>query len=515
MGRLALVLHGHLPYVRHSDHKFYLEETWFFEAVLDCYLPLINSLKKLESSKIKAVFNLSLSPTLCEMLNDSDLQNRFETYLKNRKQFLIKECNSDDIRIRDLADYYLKEIRILSKIWKSCSGNLLHYFREFSAKGFLNLMICIGTHPFLPALKHRVQWIKGHLQISRICMKKYFDKPTQGVWVPECAYFPGLDQLIKDAGFKYFILESHGVLCAEPTPEFGVYKGLRTKAEAIAWGRDQQSSREVWSREIGYPGDKDYREFHRDLSLECSHDYLPDYFLDNGLPVHSGIKFHAIQTNKIYSPGAAKDRARLHAREFIDKRIAAISRMQTLGLASPIIVAPYDAELFGHWWYEGPEFLLQTALRSSDCKEISLCSLAQLSNQQLEQQQGEPVFSTWGEGGFAETWVNSQNEWIYPFYEKCISLFNKVASAKSVSPMIKRILNQMCREIVLMQSSDWAFMMTHQSSATYASGRVNHHYQNVVELYALTQNEDLDLEQIQKKESAWPFLKEMDYRWFV
>ena len=181
--------------------------------------------------------------------------------------------------------------------------------------------------------------------------------------MPECAYAPGVDEILKENGLKYFFTDTHGILYASHRPRFGIFAPIFCPTGVAAFGRDVESSKQVWSTMEGYPGDYNYREFYRDIGHDLDYEYIKDYIHPDGIRIHTGIKYYKI-TGKVdlsqkepYNPGAALAKAAEHAGNFMFNRQHQINYLAGLMDRPPLIVAPYDAELFGHWWYEGPAWL--------------------------------------------------------------------------------------------------------------------------------------------------------------
>ena len=140
--------------------------------------------------------------------------------------------------------------------------------------------------------------MKKPLKLKSLCgvqtYEKYFGRKPRGIWLPECGYIPEADKYLKEFGIQYIITESHGILYADPTPVYGTYAPIVSPNDIVAFGRDIESSRQVWSSINGYPGDYNYREFYRDIGYDADYDYIKPYIAHNGVRVHTGIKYYRI-----------------------------------------------------------------------------------------------------------------------------------------------------------------------------------------------------------------------------
>ncbi len=246
------------------------------------------------------------------------------------------------------------------------------------------------------------------------------------------------------------------------------------------FARDPDSSRQVWSAQEGYPGDVDYREYYSDIGFDLDLDYIAPYILDDKTRVHTGIKYHRITggdaAKQIYQPRQALQKAQLHAKDFIDKCQAQINQLNEQMDRPPMIVAPYDAELFGHWWFEGPHWLEQVLrLTNQQNDGIKLISCSDYLAVYPHNQVATPSASSWGNQGYSSFWINETNDWIYPHLHqaarKMETLASEFANATHHS-LLERALNQAARSLLLAQASDWPFIMKSGTTIEYARKRI-------------------------------------------
>ena len=211
---------------------------------------------------------------------------------------------------------------------------------------------------YFPILYVNEKTVKAQIAVGVQTYERYFGRKPRGIWLPECGYVPEADKYLKEFGIDYIITESHGILYADPTPIYGTFAPIVSPNGVIAFGRDIESSRQVWSSINGYPGDYNYREFYRDIGYDADYEYIKPYIAHNGVRVHTGIKYHRItgksEFKDYYNIQWAKDSAERQAGHFLDCRTAQINNLANYMDTPPIILCPYDAELYGHWWYEGP-----------------------------------------------------------------------------------------------------------------------------------------------------------------
>src|SRR5581483_24199 len=356
-GLLALVLHAHLPFVRHPEYPEFLEEDWLYEAISETYVPLLTVFSNLVKEGARCRVTMTVTPTLAEMLGDQLLQDRYEKHLEK----LIDLCEKEVERTKEYpqfqatAQMYFKHFTSVREIFVDrYKKNLLTAFKELQDAGALEIMTCGATHGFLPIIL-REEAKRAQIQVAKNNYVKHFGRKPRGIWLPECAYNPGDDRLLNEAGIRFFFVDSHSLIFGTPRPRYGIYAPIYTPAGVAAFARDIETSEQVWSSQIGYPGDPDYREFYRDLGYDGDYEYIKPYLHSDGERRNIGIKYYRI-TGKVdldqkapYNPEWATERAAMHAGNFLHNRQKQVEFLMPLLGRKPIIISPYDAELFGHW----------------------------------------------------------------------------------------------------------------------------------------------------------------------
>lgn len=483
---LSIVLHAHLPYVHHPEYDSFFEENWLFEAMLECYMPLLDMLDRLQQDDVPCRLTLSLSPTLISMLQDQLLQQRFLRYLNRLLELAAKEMRRTEPQpqlyrlAKRYHDLFLANLHCYQNHYQ---GNLLSAFAKHQQSGRLELITTAATHGFLPLLRVSETAVREQIKVGIDTFKACFGFTPKGFWLPECAFYPGLEAILKDYGIEYFFLDTHGLLDADSAPQCSVYAPLDCGNGVMAFARDPACSQQVWSANEGYPGDADYREYYRDIGFDLPLDYIGPYVLDGETRINTGIKYHRVTGESAkkdwYDPDKAQAKAKQHAADFIDKRRRHVAALAVQMDKPPVIVAPYDAELFGHWWYEGPLWLEQV-LRLAAEDNCSVASVACSDYLQLypEQQQAMPSASTWGDQGYYDYWLNDSNEWIYPMLHKAGREMEKLVadlSGFALNELQARAMNQALRSLLLAQASDWPFILKAGTTAEYARKRLTDH----------------------------------------
>ncbi len=522
-GYLTLILHAHLPFVRHPEHEYFLEEDWLYEAITETYIPILDVFEKLTEDSVDFRLTISLSPPLVEMFNDELLRERYDRHLNKLLELSYKEIerNRKDAAFEPLAKMYNERLKRAKYLYEEkYKRDLTGAFKYFQDIGKIEITTCGATHGFLPNLSVNPKAVRAQVQVAVDSYKRNFGRQPRGIWLPECGYYPGLDIILKEAGIDFFILENHALIYGKPRPRYGVYMPVYCPSGVAVFGRDIDSSKQVWSSEEGYPGDYNYREFYRDVGFDLPLDYVMPYIHPDGIRINTGIKYYRI-TGKVplgkkapYIRKLAVEKAIEHAGNFMFNRERQIEYWHDTLKIRPIIVAPYDAELFGHWWFEGPEWL-EYLIRKSvyDQKVFKLVTPSDYLERYSNLQVTQPTMSSWGWKGYSEVWLNGSNDWIYRHLHKAVQRMTELARENPDARGLRlRALNQAARELLLAQSSDWAFIMKTETAVQYAVRRTKEHITNFNTLYDGIKNDFIDKQWLAEIESRNNIFSEIDYR---
>jgi len=352
--------------------------------------------------------------------------------------------------------------------------------------------------------------------------ERIFGLRPKGMWIPECAYYPGLDYVLAEAGIRYFFVDSHGIENADPRPLFGVHAPLYCPSGVAAFGRHPTTSKLVWSSTVGYPADYNYREYYRDIGYDLDDDYLEPFRYAQGVSTATGIKYHRItgpvSDKHLYNADWASGTAHSHAMDFADR-----CRDQALhaGNHMPfpcVIVSPYDAELFGHWWFEGPQWLYHVLREVSSGRELALTTPGEYLGLHPVQQKATPSPSSWGHKGYHKHWINAKTDSIWrPLHEAAVRMKQTVQKhpAAGVRKLEDRALRQAGRELMLAQSSDWPFMITKGHAEQYARRRIGDHLNRFHDLLDSLKRRQIDRTRLEALEYMDGLFPELDYSVFA
>ena len=504
-GTLLLVLHTHLPWVL-GHGRWPHGESWLYEAAAECYLPILRLLARLETEDRKGSVTLGVTPVLAEMLSTPRFRDGFLAYLGER----AGRADADRREFETSGDEYARGAAVAwSEFYKRAkedflekyNGDLLSALVRLQESGRIEIIVSAATHGYLPLLG-RDESIEAQLGIGITSYRRRFGRRPRGIWLPECAYRPGyawsrpvgparawlrpgLEEFLARKGLRYFFVDTHLVAggapigtyedrLAErrldaaregtglsPNEPYAITASRRRKVAVLA--RDPRSSVQVWSADYGYPGDGAYLEFHRKHGRD-------------------GLRYWRVTDRRIplaekvpYDPMAAKERAEAHAEHFASLVIDRLREYQEATGRTGVVVAPFDTELFGHWWFEGPQWLESVLRRLEGQVEVATAS-SFLAKHPPRSAIRLPEGS-WGQGGHHWVWLNDGTRWIWEEVYRAEDAFLEATRAArgQRKPIIRRILTQLARELLLLESSDWPFLITTVAAKDYAEARVKEH----------------------------------------
>jgi len=504
IGSVVFVLHTHLPWVL-GHGRWPHGEDWLYEAAGECYVPILRLLRRLEAEGRKAHLTIGITPILAEMLAAPRFRQGFETYLDERRALADRDSdafrmNGDDQSARLAArwsDFYRDAKR---DFLETFAGDLIGAFRDLQDLGRIEILTSAATHGYLPLLG-RDESIEGQIRTGVAAYRRHFRRAPRGIWLPECAYRPaaawsrpvgpprgwsrpGIETFLARHGLQFFFVDTHLVAggvplgsyedrFAEPRldaagPPSGlspndVHEVAAGRRRIAVFARDPRSSVQVWSADYGYPGDGAYLEFHRKQGAGGLRYWR---ITDRRLPLDAKIP---------YDPATAEDRVRAHAAHFAGLVRETLREHADKTGRPGIVVAPFDTELFGHWWFEGPRWL-EAVLRELEADVSVVTAPEHLEGHRPRSSVRLPEGS-WGQGGHHWVWLNDDTTWVWERVYRAEDDFLEAirTSEGERSPVVRRILAQLARELLLLEASDWPFLITTRAARDYAEDRAGFH----------------------------------------
>lgn len=492
-GNATIVLHTHLPYCRLAGLWPHGEE-WLHEAMLECYLPLIAAFTRLSkevSGELGVTINMT--PILAEQIADPLMRDHFRIYLADK----IERAKADVSRFGDspgllgtTASFHLDRFeRVRSFYEDEIAADPLTALAALEDSGHIEIATCAATHGYLPLLQDEAA-VRFQVETGVASHVRNFGRKPRSFWLPECAYKPGLERFLEDAGIKVFFVETHLVTggaargkalggMVGPYPALAPQDAARPvrlephlgttfrpyyvgSSEVSVLARNERSGLQVWSAANGYPGDAAYREFHRKDAISGLH-----YWRVTGERVELGDKAE-------YDPDVASLRAVQQAQHFREVVKSELFAYENGTFESGVhdqgsVVASYDTELFGHWWMEGVEWLENVIRNLAADDDVNLISAGKLVQEQPPTESIVLPEGSWGAGGDHRTWLNEDTAWTWP------AIYERQARAIKLLAEPNPSTQQLARELLLLQSSDWQFLMTTGQARDYAIERFNSH----------------------------------------
>lgn len=496
--RFVLTLHSHLPWVLHHG-RWPHGSDWICEAALDSYLPLVAILDALEHEQVAPPITLGITPVLAEQFAHPSFRIELDHYFVHRLETIDEAPASlretGDEHLLPLVDFWKAHVEALRAIWEGTGKDLIAAFRRHAVAGRIELISSAATHGFLPLLG-RDESIRLQLLAGRAAHARHFGDLPRGCWVPECAYRPagawqplpsvrrqplrvGIEDHLRYAGFHWFYVDAHlveaGESCdqytgvahprsgaqAKRSPHRGYQVGYASRGRPInVLVRDPATTAQVWSRHGGYPGDANYLEFHK-------------------IRFPGGLKLWRVTDSAAdlgakapYQPAWARDAALRHAahfRELLDSLAA------TAAPGENIVVAPFDTELFGHWWFEGMEFLKAVYEDLAVDSGVTPLSSGAALAASPPAESLRLTAGSWGKDGDFSMWLNPETDWLWERLWPLEDRFWNAVPAAMLRRGTDPVLEQAARELLLAQSSDWQFIVSTGAAGDYAIKRFNEH----------------------------------------
>jgi 1,4-alpha-glucan branching enzyme len=540
-GFLALTLHAHLPYVvNHGTWPHGIE--WLHEAAAETYLPLLRVLANLERDGIPANFNINLSPILLEQLAHPYFIAEFPRYL-TRKIIAAREdeayfIQSGDGHLAETARFWSRFFSTALEDFSALGGDIVKAFRRFNDAGLIEIITCAATHGYMPLLGTD-ESVRAQVRTAVSTHVRHLGTHPRGIWLPECGYRPagfwiypvppagstgphsgfdriGIEQALSESSIDYFFADTHLVemshrfaspygtpqsrLPRDPQLEKATHGQRRSiyqpyyvdgpydkRFAATVFPRDPSTGLQVWSGDTGYPGDPNYLDFHK-KRFPGGHRYWQ---------VTGG---HVDMADKlVYWPHQAAERVQEHANHFVSLVYDSLESSLNNAIP-PVLCAPFDAELFGHWWFEGPMWLEAVCriLHHSNPQDDSPRIATITCSQYLEQYPRAGFIAmpegSWGAEGNHQVWMNPDTSWTYTHIYAAELFTRDICSTCKwrESELGLRIAQQLCRELLLLESSDWQFLITTGAARDYAESRFLTHNDQFLELTSIWQAFDHD-----------------------
>ncbi|MDR0722311.1 MAG: DUF1957 domain-containing protein [Treponema sp.] len=521
---ISIVLTAHLPFVRHPELPQAYEERWFFEALSETYLPLLEVFDRLDADHIPFKLGLSLSPTLCHMLRDELLIQRYLEYTNKQIEFGLQEMERTrgQGELQHLAKRFYDTVvdrRIL--FTERYEGNILKICDYYQRKGRLELLTTAATHSFLPFYTANNEAIQAQFEVALTSYRLNFGRSPQGFWLPELGWAPELEKYLRAYNFAYTLVDTHGLISGNPSAAKGSFYPIKTPLGIFVMARDFYAYRDIADKERGFSYAGVYRDLYEDVGYELPSEMVKPFLGSNGGRTQTGYKYRALggldRKKQVYDPKKASEKVKEQVRAFLDARVSRLEAASAYMQETAISLCAYKADTFGRLWYEGPEFLETLFREGSTRDDIQFMIPAEyLYKQDISHfQKMVPAFSSSGTNGYAEMWLDASNDWIYRHtvrsLERMIELAERFPNESGIK---ERALNQAAREILLAQTSDWTKCLYKQESVEYARNQLEGALRNFTTIYEALGSNYISTEWLTTLEQRHNIFPTMNYRVF-
>lgn len=551
VGQFVFMLHSHLPYYRKAGMWPFGEEN-LYECMAETYIPLLSAIAELWDEGIKAKLTIGITPILAEQLNDDHLRDGFIKFLDDRIEAIAKDLDrypnpavAHSQHLKYLAKYYFDWFNHIKDLYvNKFKCDLIGNFKKYEDLECIEITTSAATHCFSPLLETDTN-LNAQFKVGQETTKRLFGQKGCGAWLPECAYRQGYEYIGKDGQKKwrpavevilqnneieYFFTESHvieggtsignrrvigvyGNIEYIPLPEreatgYDTYSAYwLPDAQVAIMGRNERAGYQVWSAADGYPGDGCYREFHKKDDKSGGH-----YWRITSPTTDLGDKM-------LYDPVLALNKINENSDHYTTLIYHLLNDYKMEKGKEGLIMVSFDTELFGHWWFEGVEFIKQIVKKFNNyLPEVERCTACEYLHKHPPTEAIQIPESSWGQGGHFWVWQNHLTEWMWPIIHSCERRIMDVVAKYEQIPQDKvlfRALNQLARENLLVQSSDWPFLITTWQAKDYATDRFREHVERFEKLADMIEANSIDeayLVSVEAIDNCFPVI---DYRVYL
>ncbi|MDR0472901.1 MAG: DUF1957 domain-containing protein [Treponema sp.] len=524
---VSIVLNAHTPFLglikqsKNAAENTYLEHC-FFNAVSETYIPLLAMFDRLDRDRVPFRMGICLSPVLCRMLCDEALIKRYLEYTDKQIEFAFKELKNsrEDEKLREPVKYFYDQIvekRIL--FTERYDTDIVKVFDNYQQKGRLELLGTAATHAFLPFYVSYPEAIQAEIETAMGAYRSYFGRYPLGFWLPEFGWTGELDSWLRSYNAVYTMVDTHGLVLSRPEAEKGAFYPAITPSGVFILGRDFYAGEDIESLSV----DPVYRDNRKDMGFELSTEKLSAFLDEEGGRSETGFKCWN-WGGGIYDPLSAASRAEEHAELFLKNSACRLEPVAARLNAPPVCLCAFEADTFGRRWYEGPHFL-ETLFRKAAGHDGSRAGSAEIQFMspadylfRLDSRSFQkviPEFSSSGENGYAETWVDSSSSWMYCHTMRALERMTEISERFSDNSGLKeRVLNQAAREILLLLSSDWPKMLYRQECTEYARNQIESYLRNFTTIYEALGSNCISTEWLTLLERKHNIFPQINYRVF-
>ncbi|MEX2671772.1 MAG: 1,4-alpha-glucan branching protein domain-containing protein [Phycisphaeraceae bacterium] len=562
-GSFVLVLHGHLPYVlRHGVWPH--GEDWLYEAAAETYLPLLEMIGHCALHEASPQITIGLTPVLLEQLAHDHFKDGFEEYLADRVERAQQDRKEfeeqDNGHLAHMAQWWEKLYRHLGELFAKIDRDIPGAYAKHARDKHIQILTSSATHAYAPLLYEDAS-IRAQLRAGLASSHRILGFKPTGLWLPECAYRPGgawqppnhwsgkdgrigVEHLIGDETLTHFFVENHLIEGSRSEwvrddgdwhkvgwDESAKYpnRGWQSVNEphlvnsdgsgpgrVTAMARDQNVCEAVWSGDIGYPADGSYLEFHKKYGPRRG----LRYWKVTGHKVDLGQK-------DMYYPDDIPGKVHGHATHFCNFVKSRLRDYHDRTGRHGVVTATFDAELFGHWWFEGPQFLRDVILNFANDPDVDVQTAENFLHDHPPDKTVSMPEGSWGDGGDHRVWTNPQINWMWDIEYRCEANFGKATLDLPwrTDKHLEDLLKKAARELLLLQASDWPFVISRGQAVDYGIKRFMQHVSRFETLIDLAEKASQDAKYLNRLSEVEQFevkdaelhdiiFKEIDLNWW-
>ncbi|MDR3138572.1 MAG: DUF1957 domain-containing protein [Treponema sp.] len=519
---ISLVLNAHTPFVRSLDLASAPEERWFFESLSETYLPLLEVFDRLDADHVPFKMGISLSPILCHLLSDEFLLNRYLEYTDKRIEFGIRELErtAGEPELWNLAKLFYDQLVDRRIAFTERYGmNILRAFEYYQKKGRVELLTTAATYGFLPFYIPHPEAVQAQLEVAIASYRSFFGRHPQGFWLPELGWSSEIEGYLRSYNFGYTLIDTPGLVFADPCAIKGSFYPAKTPLGVLILARDYYAAETITHQNHGFVRDRVYRAYYEDAGYELPAELVKSFLNNHGERTPTGYKYRFPRgaCRPVYNPRLAAEKAAEQACFFLNARIQSLEAAGAYMDEPAICLCAYDADTFGRFWYEGCQFLEFLFREGAKREDVQFMTPAEYLYKQdaASFQTLTPEFSSWGNNGYAETWLDASNDWMYRHIIRSLERMIELAERFPNDTGLKeRALNQAAREILLALSSDWPKILYQQESAEFARNQIEGSLRNFTTIYEALGSNYISTEWLTNLEKRHNLFPAINYRVF-
>ncbi|MDR1220700.1 MAG: DUF1957 domain-containing protein [Treponema sp.] len=515
---ISILINAHIPWV--ITNSTY--EKPVFESIVETYLPLLEVFDRLDADHIPFHIGLSISPALCCLLSETHTQTRCLEYMSARIEFGRREVERTAFlhgesgeQLHKLAKcYYDEAIERQIQFAERYERNILKVFHYYQKKGNLELLATAATHAFLPLYVSKREGVQAQIETAISAFRLHFGKHPIGFYLPELGWTPEIDSFIRAYNFGYTVCDSHALVLGNPSASKGSFYPVKTPAGVCVMARDFYATRDIAGEE-GFSCAQEYRDNRRDAGFELPREALASFIGKSSCRSATGYKYWS-HGKTPYDPEKALEKAKAHAREFLDAQAARLREASQYMKETPLCLCAVDADSLGRFWREGTLFL-EALFREAIHTGVHCVS----PSEYLYDQDGTlletvvPSFSSSGMNGYAETWLDSSNDWMYRHIERAVERMTELAERfPNESGIKERALNQAARELLLAQDSCLSKRLYYQENATCNEREIENDLRNFTTIYESLGSSHISTDWLTRLERVHHIFPYINYRAF-